>query len=105
MEEHYDVKHHDIKEFITCFLDYLDDHRNYLTAYNKIKEDHGFSMVSSLFVKYLFINKEDEDRIYQMCFFCGGVIRLLDEFFIYHKTDRVRLTSEIVMFYKKLILD
>lgn len=42
MEEHYDINHHDIKEFITCFLDYLDDHRNYLTAYNKIKEDHGF---------------------------------------------------------------
>lgn len=105
MEEHYDINHHDIKEFITCFLDYLDDHRNYLTAYNKIKEDHGFSLVSSLFEKYLFINKEDEERIYQMCFFCGGVIRLLDEFFIYHKTDRERLTSEIVMFYKKLILD
>lgn len=49
MEEHYDINHHDIKEFIASFLDYLDDHRNYLTAYNKIKEDHGFSLVSSLF--------------------------------------------------------
>lgn len=105
MAEHYDSKSRDVTVFIGAFLDYLDNHRNYLTAYNKIKEDHGFSLVYSLFEKYLFIDGSDKERIYQMVFFCGGVIRLLDEFFIYHKTDRERLTAEITGFYKKILLD
>lgn len=104
LSDHYEKERDDISMFFSAFLDFLEEHTNYIFAYNKIKRDHGFSLVLSIFSKYLFISFDEDIKRdkFNISFFCGGVIRIFDEYMENHCFDREEVIHRLTQIYFQL---
>lgn len=101
LSNHYEKERDDISMFFSFCLDFLEEHSNYIFAYNKIKNDHGFSLVLSIFSKYLFIpfDEDIEKNKFRISFFCGGAIHVFDEYIENHSFNRDEVIHRLTQIY------